>query len=127
MLLPSYADSTDLAAWLGGYDEIPAGPGDPTRLLARASRVVDRLVTVPYTTDDDLSPTDEDVADALRDACCAVVEYWIAAGGEDVDRVALGGPIGFDGANLQVPPGWYSPRAAEILRLAGLRGEVGIG
>lgn len=119
-----YTDSTALAAWLGSDQALPSGM-DESRVITRASRVVDRLVTAPYSTDAEGLPIDADYLQALDDACCAVVEYWLAAGGEDVDRVALTGPIDFDGVQLGAAPSWYPPRAAEILRQAGLRGGPG--
>lgn len=124
MVAPVYADADALAAWLGDDQTVPAA-WDQTRVLERASRVVDRLITGVYAIDGDEQPTDDDVAAAMSEATCAVVEYWIAAGGEDVDRVILGGPIIFDGATITFPPTWVSPRASEILRAAGLRGEPG--
>jgi hypothetical protein len=120
----SYATITELNAWLGS-DQPPPEEWDLNRILRQASRTVDRLTTAAYSVEDGL-PTSETVAAALRDATCATVEYWMAVGGEDVDRMILGGPIGFDGASMSVMPSWHPPRAVEILRQAGLRGEPGI-
>ena len=120
----SYATATQLAAWLGEDQAVP-DQWDKTRILERASATVDRLVTAAYTLDGDL-PADEDVVEALCNATCAVVEYWLTVGGEDVDRMILGGPVGFDGASVGTMPSWQAPRAVEILRQAGLRGEPGL-
>ena len=121
----SYATATQLAAWLGEDQAVP-DQWDKTRILERASATVDRLVTAAYTLDDDDAPADEDVVEALCNATCAVVEYWLTVGGEDVDRMILGGPVGFDGASVGTMPSWQAPRAVEILRQAGLRGEPGL-
>jgi hypothetical protein len=119
-----YADDEALASWLGVDQQLPEG-ADPDRWLERASRTVDRMVTAAYQVGEDEAPTDEAVATALSEATCAVVEYWLVAGGEDVDRVVLGGPVGFDGATVGVMPSWQPPRALEVLRQAGLVGEPG--
>ena len=95
-------------------------------MITRASRVVDRLVTASYqlATSGSGLPAAADYVTALDEATCATIEYWLQAGGEDVDRVQLTGPVEFDGVKLGAAPSWYPPRAAEILRLAGLRGPV---
>lgn len=126
MALPVYADAAALAAYLGTDQSLPAG-WDSDRVLRQASRVVDRMVTAPYATvsSSDLTPTLTAVVDAMEEAVCAIIEYWLAAGGEDVDRVVLGGTISFDQVSMDNPPTWLSPRAGEVLRQAGLRGEPG--
>ena len=111
----AYASADDLAAWL------PSGTivTDAARMLARASELVDETVRTPFDVDDDKMPTDADVAAALRDATCAVVEGWLEVGeANDIDglagtQISTGGYSGLRGPMLP-------PRAARILRNAGL-------
>lgn len=120
---PVYASPTDLVAYLGGDQTIdPAA--DMTRLLDRASRAVDRLVFARYAIDSESVPTGDAVLVAMREATCATIEYWQQAG-EGVDVMAVGGPVSFAGLSMQSAPSHVAPRAAEILRRAGLRGEPG--
>ncbi|MEJ2886155.1 hypothetical protein [Actinomycetospora aeridis] len=71
-----WATTEYLATYLG-----EAVPDDAGRLLARASRVVDGLIThAVYDTDDDGQPTSLLVRGALADATCAQVQTWIDAG-----------------------------------------------
>ena len=118
---PVYATSTELGTYLGGDQSVPSG-ADTARVLNRASRAVDRLVTARYTVDTDSVPTQAEVIVAMQEATCATVEYWLQAG---VDVMAVGGPVSFGGLSMQSAPSHVAPRAAEILRLAGLRGEPG--
>jgi hypothetical protein len=93
-------------------------PEDLDRLLEQASTVIDdNTRTAIYDVDDDDLPTDTDVIAAFRDATCAQVEFWITSDEEDdilgpVDSVSLGG-VSAKGREL-------APRAARILRVAGL-------
>ena len=124
---PVYATAIELDAYLGADQAIDID-ADTDRVLNRASRAVDRLVTARYATDADAAPTDDAVSLAMQEATCATVEYWLQTG-EGVDVMTVGGPISFGGAgglSMQSAPSHVSPRAAEILRLAGLRGEPGL-
>lgn len=70
-----YATAEALTAWLG-YQP----PANAEVLLTRASLVIDDLlVGVRYDVDGDSLPTDTDVAEALSDAVCAQVAWWLAA------------------------------------------------
>lgn len=71
----TYATTADLAEYLG---DIPVGdlPDDVDRLLARASEMIDRFTFGRIDTDDD------DHVDAVRDAVCAQVEWWVAVDDE---------------------------------------------
>lgn len=80
---PAYATSADLAAWLQA-----APPDDSDKLLRDATRELDfALKAAIYDVDDDGEPTDAEVIAALRDACCAVVEWWQETG----DPLSSGG------------------------------------
>jgi hypothetical protein len=93
-------------------------PTDLTRLLLRASELIDDYTrTAIYAVDTDGMPTDTDIIAAFRDATCAQVEAWETADEEDdilgpVDTVGLAG-VTAKGREL-------APRAARILREAGL-------
>lgn len=74
----SYATTGDLANWLG-----TAPPANAARLLETATRRLDDLlVAAVYDVDTAGMPTKTAVADALRDAVCAQVEWWIETGDE---------------------------------------------
>lgn len=113
---PAYATEADLTAFL------PAGTvvDDADRLLARASELLDGTVLTPFAVDSETDlPTDEEVAAAMRDACCAVVEQWLEVGEEnDVDGLA-GTQVSLTGYSGQRAPS-IAPRAFRILQTAGL-------
>ncbi|WP_228974950.1 hypothetical protein [Streptomyces sp. DH12] len=67
-----YATTAELEAYTGQ----PA-PDNAERLLARASRLVDRaMVAAIYDVDASGYPSDPDVREGFRDAVCAQVEVW---------------------------------------------------
>jgi hypothetical protein len=72
-------------------------------------------------------PTEVDQIAALRDAVCAQVEFWFAGDEEDdilgpVDAVSLGNlKVNYSqSGGARVGPMSLAPRAARILRSAGL-------
>lgn len=114
-----------------GYSVAPAVTIDPPvdydRLLTRASELIDDyLRTAVYDVDDDGLPTDTDVAEVLRDATCAQVEFWLASDEEDdilgpVQGISLGGmQVEYGAGPNRTLPYYLAPRAARILRNAGL-------
>lgn len=121
-----YASGEQLAAYLG-----TVAPPDATRLLARASELVnDHTITAVYATDTDGNPTDAVVVEALRKATCAQVEYWLA--GDEEDDV-LGPLQGVSTGTMQqqygagtnrATPMYLAPRAARHLRAGGLLGAA---
>ena len=80
----TYATAADLAA----SDFLPTGLTAPTgaeatRLLSRASRMVDSMLRrAVYDVDTDGLPTDADVIVAVRDATCAQACWWLETGDE---------------------------------------------
>lgn len=124
-----YADTTDLANWLGA-----APPDNATRLLARASSVIDdALLTAVYATGADGMPTDSAVIAALRNATCAVVEWWESTGdelGSTVDwQSASAGDVSIsrnsNSGSTQVRADSLPPRAlGELIRAGLLPGTV---
>ncbi|MFD7106094.1 hypothetical protein EYS09_14300 [Streptomyces kasugaensis] len=119
-----YATPEQLAAWTG----TPA-PDGAERLLARASEDIDSaLLTAVYPVDDDGDPTEQNVAEALRDATCAQVEWQLATGDDGTgaagvwDSVSIG-PVSLSGRSSAPPAASgveLAPRAARALRRAGL-------
>ena len=117
----AYATSSDLATFTG-----VAAPAAATRMLARASELIDDyLRTAVYATDDTGAPTDAAVIAAMRDATCAQVEMWMAGHEEDdvlgpLQSLAIGNVQAFAGEENRVTPMYLAPRAARILRNAGI-------
>lgn len=122
--MPVYATSEQLATWLGG-----TAPADASRLLARASELIDDvLLTAVYDVDPTGAPTDTATAQALADAVCAQVEFW-AAGDEEDDVLGplQGAAVGsvqqqYGAGDNRATPMYLAPRAARVLRAAGLTG-----
>lgn len=114
----AYATTGELTAWLPDGLTVPA---DATRLLASASRAVDRMLMVlgaVYDVDTDNLPTDADVIVALRNATCAQASWWIETGDEQ------GAASRLNSAGSGAGPYWggsvprFSPEAIEILQTA---------
>lgn len=124
----SYATLEQLAGYL--YDDEGATgtpPADASRLLKRASELVqDSTVTAFYRTDDEGNPTETLTISAFQNATCAQVEFWIT--GDEEDDIA--GPLqGMSAGSQQqqygaganrATPMYLAPRAARFLRLGGL-------
>lgn len=124
MALPVYATTTDLTDgdWLDAGDV----PGDAAALLRRASRRIRRLTrTAIYSVDAEGAPTDQDVANTMRDATCALVAYWVDTG-DPTGASAAYSSMGIGTASLtrrddQDPDSARdAPEAVEILADAGL-------
>ncbi|MEU8035707.1 hypothetical protein [Streptosporangium sp. NPDC049078] len=125
-----YATVEELEAWLG--DTPPAGS---ERMLARASRYMDNVLlkTSIYPVDDAGTPTEEAHITAMRDACCATVEWWQANGDDGLGAgseytsvtagsISLSKPSRTDPTGGAVDPR-RAPEAVEILDGAGLLGH----
>lgn len=122
-----YATTADLADWF----DPDAPPEGAARMLARASRFMDNrlLRTAIYPVDADGMPTTQKHADALRDAACALVEWWDTNGddgtgaGADYTSVSAGGiSLGRASGPSGLPQDpRVSREAVEILQGAGLR------
>lgn len=114
--MAAYATAAELAEFTAGEQ-----PDAVDSMLERASELIDDFTrTAVYDVDDDDMPTDDDVIAAFRDSTCAQVEFWMA--GDEEDDVL--GPL----ATLSIgsvsatpaEPLILAPRAARILRNAGL-------
>lgn len=124
----AYATTADLDTYLG--DE--AAPANAATLLGRASVYVDDLlIGAVYATDEDGNPTDTDVAEALQQATCAQVHYWMQLGNTTGSETGDGGwrdvTIGnvrmsrvSGGSGQTGTVATHSPDAIRFLRLAGL-------
>jgi hypothetical protein len=106
----SYSTTAQLASWLE-VDEGDLTVGD--RVLARASELIDEVVVAPY------DPDDEDVIEALADATCAQVEFWLEAG-EEHDIGGQRGDIAVEGLRIGRLPNTLAPRARRALALQNL-------
>jgi hypothetical protein len=97
-----YATPAELEAFTG-----ETAPANAARLLARASRLVDRRMRAAlYAVDASGYPADSDIRAGFRDATCVQVEAWVkretAAGGDD----PAAGPwttVGAGGLNFSRP------------------------
>lgn len=120
-----YATADDVIDWLGDYP-----PANVDTLITRASLVVDELlIGVCYAVDIDSLPTDATVIDALRDAVCAQIAWWVSAtytqgqmGAQDgwprMDRVARPDPI--PPTRTHPGRGEIAPDTMRALQVAGL-------
>lgn len=124
----AYATSEQLGIYLSGDEETPAVvPEDAARLLVRASELVDDyIVTAVYDVDSSDAPTDAKVITALAEATCAQVEFWITGDEEDdilgpVQGVSVAGlQMQYGAGENRATPMYLAPRAARVLRKAGL-------
>lgn len=126
----AYATVDELTDWL---DPEPV-PDGAARMLARATRYMDNVLlkTAVYPVDDNGLPTEEAHINAMREACCALVEWWaengddgLGAGSEytsvtagSITLAKAGGGQGGGGADPR-----RAPEAVEILDGAGLLGH----
>ena len=122
MATTPYATTQQLQAYTGATP-----PADATRLLGRASELIDdHIITAIYAVDAQGYPTDQPIKDALADAVCAQVEYWLAGDEEDdilgpTQGVSLGGmQVQYGAGTNRATPMYLAPRAARHLRAAGL-------
>ena len=117
-----YATSEQLASYLEA-----TAPADDGRLLSRASELIDdHIITAVYAVNDQGYPTDQAHIDALRDAVCAQVEYWLAGDEEDdilgpTQGLALAGlQVQYGAGENRATPMYLAPRAARALARGGL-------
>lgn len=103
-------------------------------MLARASRYMDNVLLKSsiYPVDDTGAPTEAAHIIAMRDACCATVEWWQANGddglgaGAEYTSVSAGNITlskGGAGSSSTPPDPRRAPEAVEILDGAGLLGH----
>lgn len=125
-MAPSYATSGDLESFLPAAVEVDGDEAEVTRILARATEVIDEVVRSPFTVDDDGAPVDEPVAEALRAATCAQVEFWLEVD-EAHDVAGMGGrQVSLAGLSMAALPPTLAPRAQRVLRTAGLLGQPAV-
>lgn len=121
----AYATYAQLETFTGS--SLPDDETAAERMLDRASELIDDyLRRAVYDVDDDGAPTDDDDIAALRDATCAQVEFWMAADEEEdilgpVQSLSIGNIQVSQGSDdRRVAPMYLAPRAARILRNAGI-------
>lgn len=122
----AYATTAALSTWVGSSQTLPDAT-EQARLLERASMVVDALlIAAVYDVDSDGNPTDADVAEALSDATCAQVEWWLETG-DELGAASAWGQVAIGSVRLSRGEGAVgasaeegAPRAAQRLQLAGL-------
>jgi len=107
----AYATTAEYEAWSG-----QSAPSSIERLLTRASGLLDATVTASFVVDSDSGlPADAAEAEALRDAACAQVRFWVETGEEhDIDGLA-GTAVTVGGVSGVRPP-VLAPQARRILR-----------
>lgn len=115
----AYATIAELLTYVGEEVTLPS-EAEQTRLLERASELID------YITLDQVDVDDDEHVEAVKNAAVAQVGYWLE-GGEQVD---ISGPIqGYTIGSLQIQygagsnraaPGRLAPRARSFLFRAGL-------
>lgn len=121
-----FATSEQLAAFTG-----QTAPADADRLLARASETIREATRLAcYAVDTVGSPTDPVIAGALAAATCAQVEFWQASDEEEdvlgqTQGYSLGGTqLQYGAGDNRAAPLFLAPRAARLLRNAGLLGAA---
>ena len=122
-----YATVANLNAYLPVGQRVDTGNAaavaEAERLLARASRTVDRAVRAQYPTDDNGAPTIAELTAALRDATCAQYEQWLEVSeANEIDGLA-GSQIAVAGYSGPRAPR-IAPRAFDVLHLVGLTEPV---
>jgi len=124
--MTAYATAAELATFTD--QDTPDGVD---AMLERASEVIDdHTRTAVYAVDGNDLPTDAAIIAAFRDSTCAQVEFWMAGDVEDdilgpVQGVVLSGmQLQYGAGANRITPLELAPRAARILRIAGLyRGD----
>lgn len=124
-----YATASQLEDWLDGVVDMPERPD---ALLTRASRRVDLALTGAwYPVDDNGMPTTTAVVEALRDAVCAQVAWWVETGdttgsgaGAEWSSVSIGklslSRGGGSGSSTTAAPRRLCQEAVDLLTVAGL-------
>lgn len=123
----AHATEQDLTDWLAGSGL--AVPADADRQLERASLLVDRAtVAARY------DPDDPDIIQALSDATCAQVEWWLASG-DELGETSQWSDMAIGSARLARQAGTaadrddgrLAARAKDVLIVSGLTPAVTVG
>lgn len=123
--MDAYAVASDAEDFMSA-DVWSVVEADADRLLLRASELLDEKVRLPFAIDVDGLPTDPDIAVALRDACCAQLEFWAEVGEEHDTGGMANRQASIGHLSLQQLPPELGPRARRILAVAGLLTASGI-
>lgn len=119
-----YATEADYRTWTGDL----TASASPAQLRGASARLDNALRGVYYLTDSGGLPTDSDVSDALRDAVCAIVQYWEETGdtsgsgaGAEYQTASIGSAT-YTRSPASVSSSSRLPQiAVDILAAAGLR------
>jgi len=114
----SYATATDLEARLSDAYAMPA---NPTKLLEKASELIDYATLGRADLCFNRVPpfVDSKQRQAVINATCDQVEFWLETG-EEHDVLGLHGSLMAGRVQAQNLPGYLGPRAARTLETAGL-------
>lgn len=105
-----FAKPEDVAKWTGFE-----APEDAVRLIRKASGMVQHAIRrARFDVTPSGAPSDPDVADALRDAVCAQVEYWDGMEPTKADTKPRLSSTGLDGASM----GFDTATAAQVTAVA---------
>ena len=113
--MPTYATENDLVTWMDADldDDVNAVP-----LLRKASLLVTSVCRLDsYDTTPTGIPSDDDLADAMREATCAQAERWLAADVDPLSGAKQAGVVassGVDGASVS----FAAPTVADLADLA---------
>lgn len=110
----SYATQADLEAYLGAAWDVT---GDPSRLLERATDLIDTATRRRARTfwADPLPDPLTVYQEELVKATCAQVEFWLEFG-EEHDIVGLKGAVNLGKLQISQLPDRLAPRAYDALR-----------
>jgi len=119
-----YATEADYRTWTGDL----TAAASPAQLRGASARLDNALRGVYYLTDSGGLPTDTDVAAALKDATCAIVQYWEETGdtsgsgaGAEYQTASIGSASYTRNAAAAVSSSRLPQLAVDILAAAGLR------
>ena len=123
-----YATAAEYRDWTGDL----TAAASPAQLRRASARIDNALRGVYYDTDEDDLPVDLDVAEAMRDAVCALIEFWEETGdtsgsgaGLEYQSASLGSAQytrGYDkSGSVAGATGRLPQTVADILSSAGLR------
>lgn len=120
VMTDTYSTPADLAARLSPGYAMPSDQ-DATILLQKASELIDYFTMGRAQRSFAEAGSGDDILDALSDAACDQVEFWLEAG-EEHDVLGLPKNSSLQGGRVQVQriPGQLGQRARRTLTQAGL-------
>ncbi len=116
----AFITTEEYATWVTcALDDLPS---DMARLILRASELIYQKTFMCWT----LPSATADVPQAVKDATCAQIEFWLEEVGEGYDRVTErgGGTVNFRGLVMTNLPPTLAPRACRFLKYGGYFNRV---